>query len=248
MSIDSIHSRITQLQLRHNTLRPVAARSTVQQADFSELLRVQMQPAVQEPQPVDVAAAMAAARPTPDQGIGVSTLEVTSARTGSMISPVAAWSSQVNGAFWTGAVDSSDRAVEKAEPYMSIVSEASAAFGVPMNVILGVIRAESDFNPNCVSYAGAKGLMQIMPANEKDYGVTDPYDARQNIFCGTHEISDLLKRYNGDLKLALAAYNTGPGNIAKRGVTSSSDPAYGSVPQSVRAYADRVLRYAGLSS
>lgn len=86
-----------------------------------------------------------------------------------------------------------------------------------------------------------------MPVNAEEYGVTDVYDPRQNIFCGVDEIARHLKTYNGDLKLALAAYNTGPGNVAKRNVTSSDSAEYLSIPQSVRDYADRVLRYAGLS-
>ncbi len=151
------------------------------------------------------------------------------------------------GATYTGSVDTSDGMLEKASPYMSIITEASQKYGVPVNLIMGVIKAESDFDNNCVSSAGAKGLMQIMPVNAQEFGVTDVFDPRQNIFCGTDEIARHLKTYNGDTKLALAAYNTGPGNIAKRNVTSSSSPEYLTVPQSVRDYADRVLRYAGLS-
>lgn len=147
---------------------------------------------------------------------------------------------------YTAAVDTSDGMLEKAAPYMDIIEEASAVYGVPVNVIMGVIKAESDFDLQCVSSAGAKGLMQIMPANAEEYGVTDMFDPRQNIFCGVDEIARHLKTYNGDLKLALAAYNTGPGNIAKRNVTSSQSQEYLSIPQSIRDYADRVLRYAGL--
>lgn len=148
---------------------------------------------------------------------------------------------------YTGSVDTSDGMLKKAAPYMDIIEEASSIYGVPVNVIMGVIKAESDFNPQCVSSAGAMGLMQIMPVNAEEYGVTDAYDPRQNIFCGVDEIARHLKTYNGDLKLALAAYNTGPGNVAKRNVKSSGSAEYLSIPQSVRDYADRVLRYAGLS-
>ena len=88
--------------------------------------------------------------------------------------------------------------------------------------------------------------MQIMPENAREFGVTDVYDARQNIFCGVDEVARLIDKYDGDVKLALAAYNTGPGNIAKRGVTSSNSPEYLTVPQSIRDYAERVLGYAGL--
>ena len=147
---------------------------------------------------------------------------------------------------YTGSVDTSDGMLQKAAPYMSIIEEASSVYGVPVNVLMGVIKAESDFNPQCVSSAGAKGLMQIMPENAREFGVTDVYDPQQNIFCGVEEIARHLDAYNGDLRLALAAYNTGPGNVAKRNVKSSSSAEYLTIPQSVRDYADRVLRYAGL--
>lgn len=150
------------------------------------------------------------------------------------------------GASYTAAVDTSDGMIEKAAPYMDIIEEAAQTYGVPVNLIMGIIKAESDFNPQCVSGAGAKGLMQIMPENAREFGVTDVYDARQNIFCGVDEVARLIDKYDGDVKLALAAYNTGPGNIAKRGVTSSNSSEYLTVPQSIRDYADRVLGYAGL--
>lgn len=149
---------------------------------------------------------------------------------------------------YTAAVNTGDGMLEKAAPYVDIIEDASQAYGIPVNVIMGVIKAESDYNPNCVSSAGAMGLIQIMPENAKEYGVTDPFDPRQNIFCGVDEIARHLKTYNGDLKLALAAYNTGPGNIAKRNVTSSASAEYLTIPQSVRDYVDRVLRYAGLEA
>lgn len=152
------------------------------------------------------------------------------------------------GASYTGAVDTGDGMLEKAAPYMDIIQEASSKYGIPVNVIMGVIKAESDFNPACLSSAGAAGLMQIMPDNAQEFGMTDIYDPYQNIMCGTDEIARHLETYNGDLKLALAAYNTGPGNVAKRGVTSSNSAAYLTIPQSIRDYADRVMRYAGLQT
>lgn len=134
---------------------------------------------------------------------------------------------------------------EKAQPYMDYIYEASQTYGMPVNLILGIIKAESDFNNDCVSYAGAKGLMQLMPETAAEVGVTDVFDPRQNILGGVEYVTKLINRYNGDVKLALAAYNTGPGKIAQRGVTSSNSAEYLTVPQSIRDYADRVLRYAG---
>ncbi len=133
----------------------------------------------------------------------------------------------------------------QAQPYMSLIQSASEKYSLPANLIMGIIKAESDFNPNSVSYAGAMGLMQLMPANAQEAGLTDPFDPAQNIDAGCGELARYLDNYGGDLKLALAAYNTGPGNVAKRGVTSSQSEAYLTIPQSIRDYVDRVLKYAG---
>lgn len=201
---------------------------------------------------VDVAAAMKAAGMQPsDTGTGNMTVRVRQAP-----SAAVSWARQAtmpigssgSGGTWTGEVDPSDGMLQKAAPYMDIIRDASSVYGVPVNVIMAVIKAESDYQPRCLSHSGAMGLMQIMPENAEYYGVTNAYDARQNIMCGTEEIARHLRSYNGDLRLALVAYNTGPGNVARRGVTSSSSAAYTSIPASVREYADRVMRYAGLAS
>ncbi len=138
-----------------------------------------------------------------------------------------------------------ERDLTKAAPYMQYVNEASQRYGMPVNLILGIMKSESDFNNECVSYAGAKGLMQLMPETAAEVGVTDEFDPRQNILGSVEYVTKLINKYNGDVRLALAAYNTGPGKIARRGVTSSTSPEYLTVPQSIRDYADRVLRYAG---
>jgi len=136
--------------------------------------------------------------------------------------------------------------IEKAMPYMQYVQEASQTYGMPVNLILGIMKAESSFNNECVSSAGAKGLMQLMPETAAEVGVTDVFDPRQNILGSVEYITKLVNKYNGDVKLALAAYNTGPGKIARYGVTSSNSADYlEKVPQSIRDYADRVLNYAG---
>ncbi len=94
---------------------------------------------------------------------------------------------------------------------------ASRATGVPVNLLKAVAKTESDFNPNCVSHAGAMGIMQLMPCNVEEYNVKDPFDPEENIMAGAQQLADLSRRYDGDLTLTLAAYNAGSGNVAKYG-------------------------------
>lgn len=98
-----------------------------------------------------------------------------------------------------------------------IFKEASDRYGVPENLLKAVASAESDFNPKAVSCCGASGVMQLMPETAKSLGVTDVFDPEQNINGGAKYLSGLLKKYSGNVDLALAAYNAGPGNVAKYG-------------------------------
>ncbi|MBQ7076767.1 MAG: lytic transglycosylase domain-containing protein [Lachnospiraceae bacterium] len=95
--------------------------------------------------------------------------------------------------------------------------EAADKYGVDVNFLKAIAKQESDFQPNCTSRAGAMGIMQLMPETAKSLGVTDAYDPKQNIMGGAKFISELLKKYNGDKELALAAYNAGPNNVKKYG-------------------------------
>lgn len=103
------------------------------------------------------------------------------------------------------------------------VNKYSTKYGVNPEFVLGVIKAESNFNSNAVSPVGAKGLMQLMPSVCQDMGVSNPYDADENIKGGVKLLKTLLDKYNGDKSMALMAYNAGPGTVQSRGVTSVSD-------------------------
>lgn len=114
-----------------------------------------------------------------------------------------------------------------------LVAEAAERYGVDPALIAGVIEAESGFDPNAVSPAGATGLMQLMDATARGLGVTDRLDPRQNVLGGTKLLGQLLARYGGDVRLALAAYNAGPGAVDR----------YGGIPPyaETQRYVPRVL-------
>ena len=99
----------------------------------------------------------------------------------------------------------------------SIFQKASAQYDVPANLLKAVAKAESSFNPKAVSGSGAAGVMQLMPKTAEYLGVKDIFDAEQNIMGGAKYLSELIKKYDGNTALALAAYNAGSGNVAKYG-------------------------------
>ncbi len=102
-------------------------------------------------------------------------------------------------------------------PFRELIEAASARYRVDADLITSVIAAESNFDPKAISRRNARGLMQLLPKMATRLGVRDIFDPKQNIDAGTRYLGDLLKHYNNDLALALAAYNAGPENVQKFG-------------------------------
>ncbi|MGH7736861.1 MAG: lytic transglycosylase domain-containing protein [Candidatus Tyrphobacter sp.] len=114
----------------------------------------------------------------------------------------------------------------------SLVSQASSQSAVPPGLVRAVLMAESGGDPSAISIAGAEGLMQLMPGTAARCGI-DPFEPVSNVDCGSAYLKSLLTRYHGNVELAVAAYNAGPGAV----------DAYHGVPPyaETRAYVARVL-------
>lgn len=102
-------------------------------------------------------------------------------------------------------------------PFAELVKAAAARWAVEEELITSVMEAESNFDPKAVSKKNARGLMQLLPETAAHFGVQNIFDPKENIDAGAHYLSDLLKRYNNDLMLALAAYNAGPEKVEQFG-------------------------------
>lgn len=122
--------------------------------------------------------------------------------------------------------------------YAAEIRAAALQHGVDESIVRAIIHAESSFNPNALSRVGAQGLMQLMPATARRFGVNNAFDATQNIRGGVQYLAWLLRRYNGDLTLAAAGYNAGEGAVDKyKGVPPYSETRL--YVQRVRVLADR---------
>jgi len=129
----------------------------------------------------------------------------------------------------------SDQSLKRLQRFEDLIEDASKEFGIDKNLIKSIIMTESAANHKAVSSAKAKGLMQLMDSTASDMGVRNSFDPKENITGGTKYIARMLRQYDGDLKLALAAYNAGPQNVQK----------YNGVPpfNETRNYITKVLGY-----
>ena len=134
--------------------------------------------------------------------------------------------------------ESADQLKPSAAAFQPMIEELSARYGVDKTLINAVVRQESCFNPVALSHAGAQGLMQLMPATAKTLGVTDPYNPAQNLEGGVRHLSSLLAHYNGNIPLALAAYNAGMGAVKKHG----GIPPYAETQNYVKSILAQYLR------
>ena len=135
----------------------------------------------------------------------------------------------------TNATSSGNTSSSSSTSLDAYFEEASEKYNVDVKLLKAIAHAESNFNPNATSSSGAMGVMQLMPSTAKSLGITDAYNAYDNIMGGAKVISQHLANYNGDVSLALAAYNAGSGNVAK----------YGGVPPftETQNYIKKVLAY-----
>lgn len=118
----------------------------------------------------------------------------------------------------------------------NIIVHASKTYDVDPDLIKAVVKAESDFNVDSTSPKGAMGLMQLMPATAKELGVKNSYDPVENVMAGTRYLKSLLDRYDGNVTLALAAYNWGMGNVERHPER---------LPRETQTYIARINKFLG---
>lgn len=122
---------------------------------------------------------------------------------------------KVNANIYSAQAETGAEKISTREQIKNIVFRAAKKHGVDEKLVNALIKQESGFNPNAKSKVGAMGLMQLMPATAKGLGVTNPMDSEQNVEGGVKYLKSMLNKYNGNVILALAAYNAGPGAVDK---------------------------------
>jgi len=139
---------------------------------------------------------------------------------------------------WRRYADSNETEPVRPVPFEACFRQAAAAHGLPMALLVAVARGESNFDPDAVSSANARGLMQIQwPGTGRHLGfrrVSDLHDPCRNVDAGARYLKELLTRYGGDLHLALAAYNYGPGRV---------EPGSDSIPAGAEWYSAYIFRH-----
>ena len=126
--------------------------------------------------------------------------------------------------------------VKNQKKFDPTIRSVAKIYKLPYALVHAVITAESSYNPNAISKAGAVGLMQLMPETAKQYGVKNRRDPRDNIYGGSRYLRHLLKLFKGNLRLALAAYNAGEGTVKKYG---NKIPPY----KETQNYVRKVIKY-----